>query len=173
MIITTELLAQLSQATRVTVPPGTEMEIPDGLVPTVSFGSIPVLHTNVVGRTFSDSFFNDAQIDQTNVAASSRMLLALSKGLWRLTWFWHMQTNFIVTMGDASSLCVSQDNGVTFNRFTSTLGDGANFINRQDRGSFTVLVGNTNLQIIEFESATTGVGNRGIWTSGFYGEKLA
>ena len=172
MKVSSELLASLSQATRTSVPPGTEVEVPELVLPVASFGTIPDLATSVVGRTFSNSFLNDAQIDQTNVAASSRVLFALTRGLWRVTWSFNVTSNFAPTFGsNFSTLAFSYDGGASFVRFAS-LAMWTTPAEFNDRGVFTVMVGSQNLQIVEFEFATTGVGNRAIWTTGFIGEKL-
>lgn len=171
MQLTSDILANLSLVSKAQGFAGSEIETPEILLPTISLSQVPQLATGVIGRTFTDSFLNDSDIAQTNVAASSTVLLTLARGFWHVTWFAKFFRNFVGADGDRFSICFTVDSGVNFCRFTATdvLTAGTEVL---DRGEFFVQVSQPSLQIVGFVPTSVGVGNRVKLTAGWIGRKL-
>jgi len=168
--ITSDILAQLGNVAKGQGSAGTEIDVPEVLLPTISLSQVPQLATNVVGRTFFDSFINDANLEQTNVAGSNTLHVILTRGFWHITWSANYFRNFAGVDGDRFSLALTLDSGASFVKFSTT--DNLTIGEVRDRGEFLVQVSSPNLAIIGFLPTSVGVGNRVKLMASYIGRKL-
>lgn len=172
MEISSDLISSLGSVVQAQPDYSTLVTVPPVLLPTIEVRQRAQFISNGIGGTYKDSFINDANIAQTNVAGSTTVCVTLEKGLWLMDWSFQTFRNFAGVDGDRFSLALSYDGGTNWIAIARSDKLDAGTETYQ-RGSLRLLVSSPNLQFIVFVPTSVGVGNRVKAHSFFYGQKLA